>query len=391
MEYKLITELAYTYIGLVTTMTKHYVDEGVPLIFNSSIKVNGIDTSKPVFLDREFAEKNKNRKHKKNDVVTVHTGDIGVSAVISDELDGSLGFATIVTRINDCNILLPEYLCAYLNYGGGKEQLYKYSRDARNNLNLADYNKLVVPLPEIERQYEIVDLVRKLKQVIANRKQELQALDKLIKARFVELFGDPKLNEKGWRTGVVSKYYEVKGGKRIPKGMGYADKVTNHPYLRATDMKNETIIDDDIHYIEDDVFEHIKRYTVKGGDIYLTNVGVNLGMAGVIPDKYDGANLTENAVKLVPKTEKVIDGLFLAHYINSPGIQDYINERKMSVGVPKLAIFRIETMPLLLPPMDLQQQFIEFARQVDKSKVAVQAALEKAQLLFDSLMQEHFG
>lgn len=95
-------------------------------------------------------------------------------------------------------------------------------------------------------------------------------------------------------------------------------------------------------------------------------------MAGVIPEKYDGANLTENAVKLVPKTEKVVDGLFLAHYINSPGIQDYINERKMSVGVPKLAIFRIETMPLLLPPMDIQAQFIEFYKQVDKSKFAVQ-------------------
>ena len=101
--------------------------------------------------------------------------------------------------------------------------------------------------------------------------------------------------------------------------------------------------------------------------------------------------MTENAVKLVPKTEKVIDGVFLAHYINSPGIQDYISERKMSVGVPKLAIFRIETMPLLLPPMDIQMQFIEFCKQVDKSKVAVQKALDETQLLFDSLMQEYFG
>ena len=156
-------------------------------------------------------------------------------------------------------------------------------------------------------------------------------------------------------------------------------------------MKNETILDDDIHYIDEEVYALIKRYTVKSGDVYLTNVGVNLGMAGVIPEKYDGANLTENAVKLVPKTEKVIDGVFLAHYINSPGIQDYINERKMSVGVPKLAIFRIETMPLLLPPMDIQMQFIEFCKQTDKSKAVIQKALDETQLLFDSLMQEYFG
>ncbi len=231
-----------------------------------------------------------------------------------------------------------------------------------------DFDTTEIPYPEMNRQLEIANTLDKVSYVIEARKKELEELDNLIKSRFVEMFGDPKLNTMEWKTGIVSEFYDVKGGKRIPKGMGYADGVTDHPYLRATDMKNETIIDEDIHYIDDEVYEHIKRYTVKGGDIYLTNVGVNLGMAGVIPDKYDGANLTENAVKLVPKGEIVLEGKFLAYYINSPGIQDYINERKMSVGVPKLAIFRIETMPILLPPVWLQEKFMEFVYQVDKLK-----------------------
>lgn len=254
-----------------------------------------------------------------------------------------------------------------------------------------DFDSTLIPYPSLKEQSRIAEIIDSIAKSINMRQKQLQKLDDLVKARFVELFGDPKLNDKGWNAGIVSDYYEVKGGKRIPKGMGYADGVTAHPYLRATDMKNETILDDDIHYIDEEVYALIKRYTVKSGDVYLTNVGVNLGMAGVIPEKYDGANLTENAVKLVPKTEKVIDGVFLAHYINSPGIQDYINERKMSVGVPKLAIFRIETMPLLLPPMDIQMQFIEFCKQTDKSKAAVQKALDETQLLFDSLMQKYFG
>ena len=252
-------------------------------------------------------------------------------------------------------------------------------------------SQIDVNLPPIEWQKKIVQKIESVSNIIKYRKEELKKLDELVSARFVEMFGDPKINEKRWDSGIISDYYEVKGGKRIPKGMGYSCEVTTHPYLRATDMKNETIIDDDIHYIDDEVYEHIKRYTVKGGDIYLTNVGVNLGMAGVIPNKYDGANLTENAVKLVPKTDRVIDSRFLAHYINSPGIQEYINERKMSVGVPKLAIFRIETMPLLVPPMDIQIQFVKFCLQVDKSKVAVKKALDETQLLFDSLMQKYFG
>lgn len=284
--------------------------------------------------------------------------------------------------------VLPEYLFYVVSY----MHLEKYFSGATiPHIYFKDYKNEEFNLDPLEKQAEIIKSLGNCERVIETRKQELQLLDELIKARFVELFGDPKLNEKGWKSGIISDYYEVKGGKRIPKGMGYADGVTVHPYLRATDMKNETILDDDVHYIDDEVYEHIKRYTVKGGDIYLTNVGVNLGMAGVIPDKYDGANLTENAVKLVPKMEQVIDGRFLAHYINSPGIQDYISERKMSVGVPKLAIFRIETMPLLLPPLDVQIQFVEFYKQMDKSKAAIQKSLDETQLLFDSLMQEYFG
>ena len=239
----------------------------------------------------------------------------------------------------------------------------------------------MIPDINFEQQHKCAENLEKIYGIIQNRRKELLALDDLIKARFVELFGDSKLNDKCWNSGIVSDYYDVKGGKRIPKGMGYADEVTSHPYLRATDMKNETILDDDIHYINEEVFEHIKRYIVKGGDIYLTNVGVNLGMAGVIPDKYNGANLTENAVKLMPKTKEIINGVFLAHYINSPGIQDYINARKMSVGVPKLAIFRIETLPLLIPPIELQNQFADFVRQVDKSKLMFQKLHQKLNIL----------
>lgn len=149
--------------------------------------------------------------------------------------------------------------------------------------------------------------------------------------------------------------------------MTFSSEKTNHPYLRTTDMKDGTIIDDDIHYIDEEVFAHISRYIISGGDIYLTNVGVNLGMAGIIPEKYDGASLTENAVKLLPKTDELLSE-FVSQYINMPQAQQYIEERKMAVGVPKLAIFRIESMPLIVPPKEMQQSFIEFVNQSDKSK-----------------------
>lgn len=278
---------------------------------------------------------------------------------------------TGLLRVKNLKKWYPKYVfySLFANYKRGGTRTFENKTTGLHNLKINDYvSRYEVIEISRNKQVAICEKLDKIHKIIRKKSEEMKLLDELIQSRFVELFGDPKLNNKGWKIGIVSDYYKVKGGKRIPKGMGYARGVTKHPYLRATDMKNETILDNDIHYIDDEVYEHIRRYTVKAGDIYLTNVGVNLGMAGIIPDKYDGANLTENAVKLVPRTEKIMDGLFLAHYINSPGIQNYINERKMSVGVPKLAIFRIETMPLILPPIELQNQFADFVASIDKSK-----------------------
>ena len=328
-------------------------------------------TSKYIFETKEYLSKSAIKDSgikaiPASTVVMSFKLSIGKTAITKEDMYSN----EAIMAFKDKHVIniLPEYIFYLFKYKNWEEGSNKAVMG--KTLNKATLSEIEVEICSIEKQRQIVSILNKIMSVVDGRKQELQLLDALIKARFVEMFGDPKLNDKGWNAGIISDYYEVKGGKRIPKGMGYADDTTAHPYLRATDMKNETILDDDIHYIDEEVYEHIKRYTVKSGDIYLTNVGVNLGMAGVIPEKYDGANLTENAVKLVPKTEKVIDGVFFAHYINSPGIQDYINERKMSVGVPKLAIFRIETMPLLLPPMDIQMQFIEFHKQVNKLKLA---------------------
>ncbi len=368
------------------TAKSEYWDGDIPWITPAELKEDSYVVEDTVRKITEIAVKEKSLKSFPEGTVLLSSrAPIGKVAIAGKEMYCNQGFKNLICSENINN----EYLYWFLK--GKNEYLNSLGRGATfKEISKTIVEDIKIPLCSVEEQLHISKTLKKCKEIISYRNKQLEELDSLIKSRFVELFGDPKLNNKRWDLGIISDYYEVKGGKRIPKGMGYANGVTVHPYLRATDMKNETILDDDIHYIDDEVYNHIKRYTVKGGDIYLTNVGVNLGMAGVIPDKYDGANLTENAVKLVPKTKKVIDGVFLAHYINSPGIQEYINERKMSVGVPKLAIFRIETMPLLLPPMEIQIKFIEFCKQVDKLKLEVQKSLEEIQMLFDSLMQKYF-
>jgi len=154
-----ITEIAFTYIGLVTTMTKHYVSNGVRLIHNSCIKENRFEFKEDVFLDEPFSIKNNNRRHKIDDVITVHTGDVGTSAIIDESLDGSLGFATIVSRIHDKDMVIPKYLCYYLNSHENKSNITSMIKGDRNNLNLKDFNKLQIPVPPLEEQERIVEIL----------------------------------------------------------------------------------------------------------------------------------------------------------------------------------------------------------------------------------------
>lgn len=153
-EYK-ITEIAKTFIGLVTTMTTNYSSSGVNLIRNQDIEDNKIVFKDKIYLNEEFAQKNKSRMHLLNDIVTVHTGDIGTSAVIDEHLTGSLGFATIVTRLKR-EKADPWFVSWYYNSHYYKEYIYSImTGDGRNNLNMKDFNKAIICLPSVSEQQEI--------------------------------------------------------------------------------------------------------------------------------------------------------------------------------------------------------------------------------------------
>ena len=163
-----VTEVAKVSIGLVTTMTAHYTDRGTLLIRNSDIKSGRFDFDEnPIYLTSEFADQNQNRKLVLGDVVTVHTGDIGTSAVISHSEDGAIGFATINSRPNG-SLLNSEYFATFLNTQGHKNFAFRMATgDGRLNYNLKDFNKLYVPTPTVNEQKQIGTFFKLLDNLIA--------------------------------------------------------------------------------------------------------------------------------------------------------------------------------------------------------------------------------
>ena len=321
----------------------------------------------------------------------VHKGDFILSNSMSFGkpyilgVDGCIHDGWLVIH-DDNNTFNKDFLYYYL----GSPTIYSEFKKLAvggvvNNLNSNLVRGVKVAIPPLSEQQQIVEELDLLSSIIEKKKAQLNELDNLAQSLFYEMFGDISTG-----TNILSDFCKIMGGKRIPKGLSFSDHITAHPYLRATDMKNGTILKGDIKYIDNCVFEKIKRYIITKDDVYLTNVGVNLGMAGVIPDEFDNANLTENAVKLVFDKNK-IDKYFLSAYLNSNIIQSEIQKRKMTVGVPKLAIFRIQTLPFILPPLNLQQQFASKIEAIERQKELIKQSIKEVETLFNSRMDYYFN
>ena len=194
-EQRKLIDIAKTFIGLVTTMTENYRDSGTLLIRNSDIKEGQfVFSENPIHLDEEFAEKNKTRKLQTGDVVTVHTGDIGTSAVIEEKEAGAIGFATINTR-TDKSILNPYFLATYFNTE--KHKCYANSvstGDGRSNYNIKDFNKLVISIPPLDEQERISVLIKDINTIITLHQRKLDNLKLKKKALLQRLF--PKNGER---------------------------------------------------------------------------------------------------------------------------------------------------------------------------------------------------
>ena len=157
-----------------------------------------------------------------------------------------------------------------------------------------------------------------------------------------------------WEWVRLGDVCQVKGGKRVPQGDKLLDSPTAHVYLRVTDMKDGTINDSPKKYISEETFQKISKYTISSNDLYVTIAGT-IGLVGVIPDQFDGMNLTENAAKL---TDIYINRNFLAKQLNASFFQEVFLNKRTQVAQPKLALERIATVLFPLPPLEEQNRIV---------------------------------
>ena len=311
-------------------------------------------------------------------VILSSRAPIGKVAIAGCKMCCNQGFKNLICS----DIINNRYLYWFLK--GNTAYLNSLGRGATfKEISKQIVASIEINVPGKAEQLAAVKQLEKVTDVIRLRRAQLQKLDDLVKARFVELFGDINVNDREWNVQPLGELCTiVRGGspRPIEKYLG-----GNIPWIKigdATDGESIYLHSTKEHIIQAGVS---KSRMVKSGSLIFANCGVSLGFARIIT--FDGC--IHDGWLAMENIDERLDKVFLLQSLNQ--MTEHFRRIAPAGTQPNLNTAIMKDYKQIIPPLELQKEFIGFVSQTDKSKVAIQAALDEAQLLFDSLMQKYFG
>ena len=259
------------------------------------------------------------------------------------------------------------------------------------NLYFKDYCNSTISVPVMAEQIRIAEILDRIQRIIGTRKKQLSILDDLIKARFVEMFGDMLINPKGLPEKRLDSLANIVSG--ITKGRkAKTDELYEVPYMAVSNVKDGYIDWTTVKTIMATAGE-IDQYRLLPDDVLMTEGGDpdKLGRGAIIHEPPQDC-IHQNHIFRVRLMKDVLLSVYMAQYLQQQKAKRYfLGCAKQTTGIASINMRQLSALPVLVPPMKEQEDYAAFVTQVDKSKVVVQKALDEAQLLFDRLMQQYFG
>ena len=362
----------------------NYCENGTPFIKAGNLQelLEGKAITSIQKVSDEVAKKHKLRLYPKGTILFAKSGMSCIKGYIY-VLPQSAYVVSHLACITP-NEDISEYLRYYFNYHK-PNQLVKDA--AYPSISLSDVGNLVVDMkPESERN-EIVSVLQHTESIITLRQQQLQKLNELVKARFVEMFGIYPANPKGWETGTIRDVVsDVRYGSSRPAVDG-----GKYPYLRMNNITYGGELDLSDTKRIDIPDNELDKCTVRRGDVLFNRTNSKELVGKTCVYNRDDMMVLAGFVIRVRVSERILPE-FLSEFLNTEfSKQMLLAMCKTAIGQANINAQEMQNIGLYLPPIELQRKFVQFKEQTDKSKVAVQKALDEAQLLFDSLMQKYFG
>lgn len=319
-------------------------------------------------------------------VILSSRAPIGKTAIAGCEMCCNQGFKNLICS----DAIYNEYLYFFLK--SKTDYLNSLGRGATfKEISKSIVESIEIPLPEVNQQKEIAEKFKKLEQLISLRKQQLAKLDELVKARFVEMFGDVLLNSMQWPEKTLENMADIVSG--ITKGRKTAEAdLQEVPYMAVSNVKDGYIDWTTVKTILA-TRQEIEQYRLMPDDILMTEGGdpdkVGRGAIIKVPLKN---SIHQNHIFRVRLDEQEILPSFFAEYLRHQKAKRYfLGCAKQTTGIASINMRQLRALPTLVPPLSLQKQFAAFVERVDQQKQTVQQGLEKLELMKKALMQEYFG
>ena len=352
----------------------------------------GIRTRESIY-SKELA-----KDYSKNKVIFQNTLTVGMGSVqidigiLTENVKYSVSPAYHTYKITGIN---PDYL-RYCLECRNKDMFERYvKRGSRQGktIDLGRWLTYEIPVCETQEQKEIVSKLDFVDSLITERREQLAKLDELVKSRFVELFGDPVINPKGWDMPLIE---EVVANEKNALKAGPFGSALKKEYYVSSGYKiygQEQVISGDHtfgnYYIDEERYKSLENCAVQAGDVLISLVGT-YGKLLIMPEEFEPGIINPRLMKIT-FDKKRVNPYYFQHYFQSDSLKKALAENTHggTMDILNLGIVRKLAMPL--PPLELQNEFITFVEQTDKSKLAIQESLEKLETLKKALMQKYFG
>ena len=254
----------------------------------------------------------------------------------------------------------------------------------------SDFENITISLPDLNEQKRISNMLLKIENLIKMRKNQIQHYDTLTKSLFVEMFGDTVINPLGWEEHKLEEYIDflTSGSRGWAK---YFVNEENELFLTIKNVKNNKIVLDDIQYIKAPKNKEAERTKVKCGDL-LISITADLGRTGVIDKDISsrGAYINQH-LSLVRLDQNRINPQYISYYLETDAGKRQFYSKNQNGVKAGLNFDAIKSLNIIVPPIELQDDFVKNIYFIDKHKSVIQKSLDETQLLFDSLMQKYFG
>ena len=384
MEYVKLGDLCNESSGLIAAVPDEIIDYvDISSVDNAAKRVTGYESIR--YADAP----SRARRQAEKGCIIVSTVRPNLNAVAMCDFDVphrlvvSTGFCVLSCKAE----VDPDYVFLFCQSPKFIETLVKQATGASYPaVNDTIIRSVMLPAYSYAEQTEIASRLKALKKIIESRQRQLRTLDTLIKARFVEMFGDPVANPKGWEKRALSDEAEIRIG---PFGslLHKEDYITGgHALINPSHIVDGKISPDTDLTLTDEKYEELAPYHLIEGDVVMGRRG-EMGRCAVV----DRPGLLCGTGSLLIRTKGDLSADYIQKLISFPSFKRTIEDMAVGQTMPNLNVPIVSAFQIIKPPKAVQEQYYAFVSQVDKSKAAVQAALDKTQVLFDSLMQEYFG